>query len=75
MSAIRIIKKSSFVAGLEDKRLSWDAKGVMSLLFTLPNDETYTIEELNRHAADDEAAFRAALEELIALDYIELQEK
>ena len=55
---------------LQDKRLSWKARGLLVYLLSLPDDWRIYVSELANRAPDGEASTRAAFNELVELDYI-----
>lgn len=65
---IRVDKKDNFVvldkAFLNNKELSWKAKGILAFMLSKPNDWTFYIEELIKHSTDGERSFRAGFKEL-----------
>ncbi|MEM5604687.1 DnaD domain protein [Bacillus cereus] len=56
--------------GLKDERLSWKAKGILAYALTLPDDWTFHISELARHAKDGEDSLRTGFKELKELGYV-----
>lgn len=64
MGIIRVKKDSNYSVinntGLKDERLSWKAKGILAYALTLPDDWTFHISELARHAKDGEDSLRTA---------------
>lgn len=71
---IRTDKKDNFTIAdngfIKDDRLSWQAKGLMTYLLSLPDDWDINLVELERHAKDGIHATRAAVRELQAAGYI-----
>ena len=55
---------------LNDKKLSWKAKGLHAYLMSLPDDWKIYIEELMTHAKDARDSTRTAVNELIDAGYI-----
>jgi len=76
MSVIRVSKNKDnpYVQidkrAIQDKRLSWKAKGILSYLLSLPDDWRIYIIELEKHAPDGEAALRSGLKELENIGYL-----
>lgn len=71
---IRVEKKVNYVVlnkdFLQDVNLSWKAKGLLSYLFSLPDNWQIYIEELSRHSKDGVDSTSSALRELIGYGYI-----
>ncbi len=59
---------------LRDNRLSAKAMGLMCFFLSLPDDWEINIKELVRHFSDGEKSIRAAINELVLLGYIEMQQ-
>lgn len=57
---------------LDDERLSWKAKGILSYLLGKPTGWKVRVADLVRHSTDGECAVRAALKELRQLGYANL---
>lgn len=57
-------------SALQDKRLSWKARGLLCYLLSLPDDWRIYISELTNRAPDGETATRSAMKELIDADYV-----
>ncbi|MEI4617414.1 DnaD domain protein [Bacillus cereus] len=74
MGIIRVKKDSNYSVinntGLKDERLSWKAKGILAYALTLPDDWTFHISELPRHAKDGEDSLRTGFKELKELGYV-----
>ena len=76
MSVIRVNKNKDnpYVmidkAAIQDKRLSWKAKGILSYLLSLPDDWQIYTTELTKHAPDGEAALRSGMKELEDAGYL-----
>ena len=74
MGIIRLKKDSNYSVinntGLKDERLSWKAKGILAYALTLPDDWTFHISELARHAKDGEDSLRTGFKELKELGYV-----
>lgn len=50
--------------------MSWKAKGILAYALTLPDDWTFHISELARHAKDGEDSLRTGFKELKELGYV-----
>ncbi|MHA4131480.1 DnaD domain-containing protein [Bacillus cereus] len=74
MGIIRVKKDSNYSVinntGLKDERLSWKAKGILAYALTLPDDWTFHISELARHAKDGEDSLCTGFKELKELGYV-----
>jgi DnaD/phage-associated family protein len=74
MSIYRVKKNTNFVVmdktSLQDKRLSWKAKGLHAYMLSLPNDWKFYDVELEKHAKDGKDALKTALKELEYLGYM-----
>ncbi|WP_404453996.1 DnaD domain protein [Virgibacillus necropolis] len=72
-SIFRISKNNNFVVmdktGLNDKNLSWKAKGILAFMLSKPDDWTFYISELIKHSTDGERAFRSGFKELEKYGY------
>lgn len=55
---------------LQDKRLSWKAKGIMAYLLSLPDDWQIYEEELSDHSDDGIKALKSGIKELLDLGYM-----
>ena len=76
MSAIvRVEKKTNYTiidnTALRDNRLSWKAKGLMAYMLSMPDDWTFYMDELQKHATDGKSSFRSGFNELKKLGYVE----
>ena len=75
MGIVRVAKNSNYVVmnrtALNDKRLSWKAKGIMAYLLSMPDDWVFYMEELMTHAADGRDSFRSGFNELKKAGYVE----
>ena len=71
---IRTEKKDNYTVAdngyIRDERLSWQAKGLMTYLLSLPDDWEINISELVNHSADGIYATRAAVRELQKSGYL-----
>ena len=74
MPQIRIVKNQDYTvvcnAHLRDKRLSLKAKGVMTLMLSLPEEWDYSIKGLTTLSDDGKASTSAAIAELEACGYL-----
>lgn len=74
MSVFRVEKNGNFTVmsnyHLRDKRLSNKAKGLLSVILSLPDDWDYTSDGLSRICKDGVDAIRAQLCELESFGYI-----
>ena len=72
---IRVKKETSYVvidkAFLNDKRLSWKAKGILSFMLSKPDDWTFYQQELMKHSPDGKTAFNGGFKELRDCGYVE----
>lgn len=75
MSIVRVAKNSNYVVmnrtALNDKRLSWKAKGIMAYLLSMPDDWVFYMDELVTHATDGKASFQSGFKELKDCGYVE----
>ncbi|WP_431030093.1 DnaD domain-containing protein [Lysinibacillus sp. LZ02] len=75
MGIVRVAKNSNYVVmnrtALNDKRLSWKAKGIMAYLLSMPDDWVFYMEELQTHATDGKASFQSGFKELKDCGYVE----
>lgn len=74
MAVIRVNKTKDYSVisnrHLRDKNLSFKAKGLLSLMLSLPDDWDYSIAGLETFASDGSSATRSALKELEAFGYL-----
>lgn len=74
---LRVEKQKDFTTidnrYVRDKRLSWQAKGLLVYILTLPDNWKIYPEELRKHATDGISATRSALKELRDHGYLELK--
>lgn len=80
MSTIKRSKRQSpFVQidkrALQDKNLSWKAKGLLSYLLSLPDDWQVYVNELKEHSTDGRDSTANALKELIKVGYVSREKK
>lgn len=59
-----------FIKSLNDKHLSWKAKGLFCFLVNSPNFKTMCIDELKNHSSDGRDGTNTALNELIKHGYV-----
>lgn len=75
MNIIRVQKNANYVVmnrtALNDKRLSWKAKGILAYMLSMPDDWVFYLDELMTHAPDGKASFRAGFNELKKYGYVE----
>jgi len=55
---------------LNNKNLSWKAKGLLLYLFSLPDNLKIKVEDLKKISSDGKASTESALKELIKHKYI-----
>lgn len=74
MNIIRVAKNSNYTVinntALNDTRLSWKAKGIITYMLSKPDDWKFYISELVKHSTDGERAFRSGFKELKTLGYV-----
>ena len=77
MSVIRVEKTSNYTVmanyHFKEKGLSLKAKGIMSLMLSLPNDWDYTVEGLATLSKDGINSVRSALKELENFHYLVME--
>ena len=56
---------------IKDTRLSWQSKGVMTYLLSLPEDWVIHMEEIQQHASNGRDSLRSAIRELKQYGYLE----
>lgn len=75
MGIVRVAKNNNYVVmnrtALNDKRLSWKAKGIMAYLLSMPDDWVFYMEELQSHSTDGKASFQSGFKELKDCGYVE----
>lgn len=75
MGIIRVSKNSNYVVmnrtALNDKRLSWKAKGIMAYMLSMPDDWVFYMDELMTHSTDGRDSFRSGFKELKDAGYVE----
>lgn len=71
---LRVEKNGNYTvlhrAALNDKHLSWKAKGIIAYMLSMPNDWVFYMEELMKHSTDGEKAFRSGFNELKKHGYV-----
>lgn len=76
---IRIPKRERWlhmdVRPLEDKRLSFKAKGILAYLLGKPDDWTVRVKDIMKRSTDGEHAVRSGLQELEEAGYLEKQQE
>lgn len=74
MAVFRVEKNHSYTVmanhHLRDERLSLKSKGLLSLIFSLPDDWRISIEGMTQFSADGKDAIRSAIRELTDAGYI-----
>jgi len=55
---------------LQDKKLSWKAKGIMAYMLSKPDNWTFYMDELIQHSTDGKASFRSGFNELREMGYV-----
>jgi hypothetical protein len=58
---------------LENKKLSWAAKGLLSYLLSRPDNWKVYLKELNSRSTDGQSSTKSAVDELIKEGYLELK--
>lgn len=79
MAVFRVNKTSDYTVmsnyHLKDKKLSLKAKGLLSIILSLPNDWSYTIGGLVAICIESECAVKSALNELKKCGYLNIEKK
>ncbi|MGG6437407.1 DnaD domain protein [Saccharococcus caldoxylosilyticus] len=74
MSIFRVEKKENYVVldkgFLNDKRLSWQAKGLLAYMLSLPNDWVFNINDLKNRSRNGRDATKNIVKELQEFGYI-----
>lgn len=75
MSIIRTCKKANRFAqidrtALNDNTLTWQAKGLLAYMLSMPDDWSYYVTELQKHSKSGRDATASALNELIKAKYV-----
>ncbi len=60
---------------LQDKRLSWKAKGLHAYMLSMPNDWKFYDIELEKHAKDGKDSLKTAIKELKDFGYMKRERK
>src|SRR5699024_4062707 len=55
---------------LDNKKLSWKAKGIMAYMLSKPDDWTFYLDELQKHSTEGRTSFRAGFDELKKQGYV-----
>jgi len=55
---------------LQDKNLSWKAKGIMAHMLSMPDDWVFYMSEILKYSTDGEASFRSGFKELTDRGYV-----
>ena len=76
MAVIRVNKSKNFTTmsnyHFKDKKMSLKAKGLLSLMLSLPDDWKYTISGIVSLCKEGETTIRRTLEELKELNYLKV---
>ena len=79
MPTIRVIKNKNYSVmsnhHLQDKNLSYKAKGLLSYMFSLPDNWKFTISGIARNSKESEKTIRTILKELEAHKYLVIEKK
>lgn len=79
MSVFRVEKNKNYTVmsnyHLREREMSLKAKGLLSLMLSLPNDWDYTIEGLIAICKENETALKSILNELKTFGYLEINKK
>ena len=71
---VRVSKRTNYVVldkgFLQDKKLSWKAKGLLSYMLSLPDDWEFYLDELEQHATDGMSSLRSGFKELQDRGYV-----
>ena len=74
MTTIRVVKNHNYSVmsnyHLRDKNLSFKAKGLLSYMFSLPDNWNYSIKGISSHSKESEKTVRTILKELEAKKYL-----
>lgn len=78
MTIFRVQKKESYVVldkgFLNNASLSWQAKGMLAYMLSLPNDWTFSIADLSTRSKNGRDATNTIVKELCAAGYIQKQQ-
>src|SRR5574344_2124353 len=79
MATIRVIKTKNYSVmsnyHLQDKKLSFKAKGLLSFMLSLPDDWQFTIKGISKNSKESEKTVRTVLKELELNNYLVIQKK
>lgn len=79
MAVLRVIKEKNYVVmsniHLREKEMSLKAKGLLSVILSLPENWKYSTEGLVSICAEQESAITSALKELKEFGYLEIQKE
>lgn len=79
MAVLRVIKEKNYVVmsniHLREKEMSLKAKGLLSVILSLPENWKYSTEGLVSICAEQESAITSALKELKEFGYLEIQKR
>lgn len=79
MPTIRVIKNKNYSVmsnyHLQDKKLSYKAKGLLSYMFSLPDNWKFTIIGISRASKESEKTIRTILKELEFNKYLIIDKK
>jgi uncharacterized phage protein (TIGR02220 family) len=74
MAIFRVRKNANYVVmnrtALDDKRLSWKAKGILAYMLSMPDDWVFYTQELCNHAKCGKDGLRSGLQELKQAGYL-----
>ena len=74
MGIFRVEKKDNYVVldkvFLNDKRLSWQAKGLLAYMLSMPNDWVFRIEDLKNRSSNGRDSTKSIIKELQQYGYI-----
>lgn len=74
MAIIRVVHDSGYTCisnkMLQDKSLSWKAKGLLSYMLTCKDDWNFSVEGLSTFSSDGYTCTNTALKELIQCGYV-----
>lgn len=79
MTIFRVQKKENYVvldkSFLNDERLSWQAKGLLAYMLSLPNNWRFSIKDLTKRSKNGRDATSSIVKELTAMGYIQREQK
>ena len=79
MTAIRVVKNKNYSVmsnyHLQDKKLSFKAKGLLSYMLSLPDNWKYTIKGISKESKESEKNVRTVLKELESHKYLVIVKK